>query len=704
MAGRTRRRALRACLTLALATTVALFAALPALAHLERTAYWPDPAADTSVSPAAGGTVPTARSLESAVPAALLRQFSAPVRQAKRKHHRAKRHAKHHRTHKKAHSAQAVAAAPDSNTRVVCQPDSLTRVTQEIAAVQAAGFRVRPLGPLETLSAGQAAQLLAINKALFSICAYHEIQPAVTDSHNNDRVVIMPGVYTEPSSRAVPAFPPECEKYRQASDKGPGAVSYTYQYHCPNAQSAVAVIGRALGPGEDPPSSPLARPDPHGIPNRGACIRCNLQIEGSGPTPDDTVIDAGNPASGNGPPMGAKKDVALKVDRADGIVLRNMTVRHAAEHDAYILETNGYLMDHMKYFYAGEYGTLTFTSDYGLTENCEAVGNGDSGLYPGGAPDTGVLRDTRFYPTPRLNQEITRCDSHHNNLGYSGTMGNATHVVDNNFYDNTTGIATDSFFAGGHPGYPQDSAVFENNRIFSNNFNIYDPNSGIKSATPVPIGVGILIAGGDYNLVRNNYFWDNWRRGTMLLAVPDAISCAPTPSEGAPPCQPQGVASTSHDNRYQGNVMGRSPGGALLPNGVDFWWDQFPTNQGNCWYPNTGSDLTAGGITGDPSPPPVTGSTIPGFLPEDCGSPLNIGTGDPLKEAMLVDCAENGNDGICEWYQPPAKPGSPRARRQAAQVRADEQRLSFQSLSAPTCELLGGSGGTLTCPGFQRRI
>ena len=52
----------------AVAATTAMLA-LPALAlaHLERPSYWPDPAADTSVSPAAGGKVPHARSLSSAV-------------------------------------------------------------------------------------------------------------------------------------------------------------------------------------------------------------------------------------------------------------------------------------------------------------------------------------------------------------------------------------------------------------------------------------------------------------------------------------------------------------------------------------------------------------------------------------------------------------------------------------------------------------
>jgi len=58
--------------------------------------------------------------------------------------------------------------------------------------------------------------------------------------------VIMPGIYTEPGSRAVPAFPKDCDQYRTTSDHGAGAVSYEYQYHCPNAQSLVAVIGRGL--------------------------------------------------------------------------------------------------------------------------------------------------------------------------------------------------------------------------------------------------------------------------------------------------------------------------------------------------------------------------------------------------------------------------------------------------------------------------
>jgi hypothetical protein len=651
-------------------TAIACFLGLAvptaALAHVERTSYWPDPRPDTSVKPAAGGAVPKARSL-----------------------------------------ASALNGRARGSTRVVCQTGSLSRLRHSIRRAEASGFSNRPTEPPHKLGRKAGRRLLRINQRLYKRCRYHQIQPAVSASHNNDRVVIMPGIYTEPKSRAVPSFPPQCERYRTESDHGAGAVSYAYQFHCPNAQSLVSVIGRALGPGQDPATSPTGRPDPHGIPNLGACIRCNMQIEGSGVDADDTVIDAGRVASGDGAPIDPKKDVGLKADRADGIVLRNFTARHAAEHDVYILETDGYRMTRMKFFYAGEYGALMFTSDHGLTDTCEAAGNGDSGVYPGGAPDTGTRRDTRFYPTFRLNQTITHCDSHHNNLGYSGTMGNATHVVDNNFYDNTTGIATDSFFAGGHPGYPQDSSLFERNRIYSNNFNVYAPNSDVKSAVPVPIGVGILIAGGVDDTVSGNYIYDNWRRGTMLIAVPDAISCAPNPDEGAPPCTPQGAATTSNGNRYFDNVMSRAPDGRRMPNGVDFWWDEFPTNSGNCWFRNQGADGTTTGITSDPPPPPVEGTSLPKFLPEDCASPSNVGVGDARKESVLLGCVADFAQGnydatVCDWFEPPAKPGGGGGGTAGGlALPAPGGKIT---LTTRLCDLLGGEGGTLTCTPFLGRI
>ncbi len=276
-------------------------------------------------------------------------------------------------------------------------------------------------------------------------------------------------------------------------------------------------------------------------------------------------------ASGDGAPIDPVKDVGIRADRADGIVIRNVKVRHAAEHDIYVLESDGYLLDRFKTFYAGEYGVLTFVEDHGLMQNCEAAGNGDSGLYPGAGADTGNQRDTSIYPEFRYSQEIRYCDSHHNASGYSGTDGNATHVDNNNFYDNALGFTTDVFTAPGHPGFPQDSDLVENNNFYSNNFNPYVPGSDVVPTVPVPVGTGLWIAGGNDNIVRNNHFYDNWRRGTMVFAVPDQVVCGPAgidPTQLAG-CNPTAVPpSTSYRNQFYGNVMGRSPDGTVQPNGT----------------------------------------------------------------------------------------------------------------------------------------
>src|SRR3954454_5528742 len=301
--------------------------AMPAasLAHVERPAYWPDPAPDCSIKPCAGGDVPKPRSLSSAL--------------------------KKSRTGK---------------TRVVCQSDSMSRLLNSVGAARKQGWNDRPTLPLRRMSLSQARSFTRLNRKFWSRCRYQSIQQAVNASDNNDRIVIMPGVYDEPASRARPTLDPACKKYTQDSPGGAG-LSYRYQFNCPNDQALVNILGRGLGSQSDEngPGAPEdpARKDRHGIPDNGPCIRCNLQIDGSGVKPSDVAIDSGDTRAGDGGPsaVGSAKAVALKVDRADGLVLRNFTVRHSKEHSLYILETDGYLMDRMHCLYAGEYGHLTFT-------------------------------------------------------------------------------------------------------------------------------------------------------------------------------------------------------------------------------------------------------------------------------------------------------------------------------------------------------
>jgi len=613
---RTRRRVLAAWIA---GMVAALTAASAAFAHVERPSYFPDPAPDTAVTPAAGGGVPKVRSLASSL------KRSAP-----------------------------------GNTRVVCQPGSLKRAVRSIRRARRNGYEIRPTDR-RRMSARQARRLTRLNQLLAQRCRYREIQPAVTASGNNDRVVVMPGIYVEPTARAKPTNDQSCNQYRTNGDK-PGeegtALSYAFQANCPNDQNLVAVIGRAAS-SEPDPSPP--RENRHGIPNAGPCVRCNLQIEGSGVTADDTVIEAGDVTKGNGGPSGEghKKDVAIRADRADGFVLRNISTRHAGEHGIYVHETDGYMLDRFKAYYNRLYGTLTFASDHGVQQNCDAAGHGDSGLYPGGAPETGQQRPAGT--EERLNQKIQLCDLRHNLAGYSGTNGNSVHVTNNKIYGNSLGIQTDVVTGAGHPGYPGDSALFENNHIYSNNFNPYDPDSDVKPSFPFPVGTGLWIAGGNHHKVRANHFYDNWRRGTMLFSVPDSLVCGPGAGGNEQAGCKSGEVSTSHYNRTFQNRMGITPDGRLDPNGTDFWWDKFSGSRGNCWFDNQ----SLARITTDP----------PGGLPDCQGGTQpeqSMGTGDP-NEQELISCVaafESRNfdpEGPCPWIRTPPEPseskdGSPLAR------------------------------------------
>jgi hypothetical protein len=366
-----------------------------------------------------------------------------------------------------------------------------------------------------------------------------------------------------------------------------------------------------------------------------------------------------------------------------------------------VTETDGYLLDRFKTFYAGAYGVLTFVEDHGVMQNCEAVGNGDSGLYPGSGAATTDKRYLPFYPEYRYSQVVRWCDSHHNTSGFSGTNSHGTLVTENNFYDNALGYTTDVFTAPGHPGFPQHGNVVEKNNFYDNNFNPFAEDSEVEPFIPAPVGTGLWIAGGNANEVRDNKFYDNWRRGMMLFAVPDALVCGPPPvgsSTPVPGCNVLGL-STSYDNRVHHNQMGVSPGGEVKPNGLDFWWDSFPLNTGNCWWANTAAPGKK--VTSSPgSLPGCLGGTAPA---------TSIGTGNVLNEAELVACFAGftvsgfprGNDTLCSWAVTPTQPGSATAL--SADTAAQKEGLAAicanglaTRLCTPFLTKLKGLGGKAT--------
>ncbi len=479
------------------------------------------------------------------------------------------------------------------------------------------------------------------NQKLRSKCRFATIQMAVNFARNGYRIKVLPGVYTE--SRWINDPPPGCE----GQYSNTGAMSYEQHLQCPNAQNLIAILGDTNG-------------------DRVCDAKCDIQIEGTGDDPGDVKI------------LGQKVKLnVIRADRADGVYLKNFTVQYSDFNNIYVLETNGFRVDEIVSRYSREYGILSFASDHGIYENCDASYSGDSGVYPGSGPNARHGQPDAHGHTYGI--EIRNCNSHDNTIGMSGTAGNGTWAHDNRFHDNSTGVTTDSF-AGGHPGMPQDNSKWSRNLIYSNNNDLFnDERDAYCQQVPweqrdpqkvcptfqVPVGTGHLIAGGNANVVEQNYVFDNWRRGTMLHWVPAALRGEEDAGK---------TYDTSANNRYTGNCMGVRPAdlsnvnfsacqGASDPNGVDFWWDEeegqdcieeqpgcvdTDSVNGNCWGGNSGS---GGQYTSDP----------PALLLPNCPGLDAFRAGNSAKQATLVPCAtwnpaDNTDPPGCDWFTRPSEP------------------------------------------------
>jgi hypothetical protein len=514
--------------------------------------------------------------------------------------------------------------------RVVCKDSSPRR----IAAMKR--------GPLKTR-----------NQELLQECKFRSIQSAInTITEPNTSIYILPGVYAErkwankerseycsnletssdnPLEEVdyIGSVPdPSAEDDEEPSD--PVALAYSDQKRCAHNLNLITIFG------DGTPKDDSIKCDSE---------FCGTQLVGTGANRKSVIIDN----------KFAKLN-AIRADRAGGVYMRNFTVQQAEFNAVYVMETDGFVMDRLIARGNDEYGILAFASDHGLIQRSNAYYNGDSGIYPGSASD--LNGDNTDFEANRYAIVIRRNRSHHNTLGYSGTAGNSVLSYKNRFYRNAAGIATDSLFPG-HPGLPQDHARWTNNWIYANNINYYERHvftgdcekpieergylqGTVCPVVPVPVGTGVLVAGGNYNSTDDNYIFNNWRYGTMHFWVPAALRDEFDPAK---------QRDTSHYNRTFGNVFGIKPNGDIAHNGMDSWWDD--EGDGNCWTDNESS--REGGFTHN-------------FAP-NAGDPLACPEGsvdNPLGDVKLagfVSCAAyDRNDPDfrdppeCNWFDSPPKP------------------------------------------------
>jgi len=452
-------------------------------------------------------------------------------------------------------------------------------------------------------------------------CRYRHIQQAVDAAVTGDRILIMPGVYREEPSRAIPVKDPKCagEEYWESSGDNhqeDGRVpTFAHQAVCPNARNLIAIIGDSLSD-ED----------------KRCDQKCNLLIHGMGRKPADVTIENDR----------LKQDV-IRADRADGFQLRNVLVEQSGYNNVDVVETNGFRLTHIVARWAKNYGLLSFASDNGLYAHIDAYGNGDSGVYPGSGPEGHCKR---------YGIEVRHVNSHDNVIGHSGTAGNGTWIHHSKFHHNSAGISADSF-APGHPGMPQDCSKWEDNEVYSNNFNPFqDDNEAYCNSTPFEkrkkevvcpqflavVGTGFMLYGVNDNLIKGNRIYDNWRSGMRLFWVPSALRGENSPAE---------QSDTSNGNRTLTNSFGVDPDGKSSPNGNDVYWDE--QGRGNCWNDNAVA-------------PGKSLKSDPVVLP-DCDDPLQsvLPVSRPDKTAGDAPCAlwhprDNTDPPGCAWFDTPPKP------------------------------------------------
>lgn len=521
----------------------------------------------------------------------------------------------------------------NDRSRVVCKPSSPRR----IAAM--------PGGRMKRIS-----------RQLLDDCSFRSIQSAInTVQRRRTSIYVLPGTYSERKwvkkprstycsnlstesanpvaessyigSISEPGERPQADGLEAETGSDPIALSYADQRRCPGNLNLISVFGD-----KTPKNSSISCDNKY----------CGLQLVGTGARMTDVTID-----------NKFQKLNAIRADRAGGIVIKNLTAQQAEFNAIYVLETDGFLLDHVTTRGNDEYGILSFASDHGVIQRTNNYYNGDSGIYPGSASD--LNGDNANFEVTRYAIEIRYNRSHDNALGYSGTAGNSVYAHHNRFYDNATGIATDSLFPG-HPGLPQDHARWSRNRIYSNNTNYYTEyvdtgvcdkpiekrgyiDGTVCPVIPTPVGTGVLIAGGNFNSTDHNWIYDNWRYGTMQFWVPAPLRDEMDPSK---------LYDTSNHNRTFANQMGIQPNGEIAHNGLDHWWDD--QGVGNCWEDNVYSrGAQTDNFTVNPGPCADGGSV---FVP-----------GAPVKDAGFLSCSQyDRNDPEmrhppeCEWFDSPTRP------------------------------------------------
>jgi plastocyanin len=199
---------------------------------------------------------------------------------------------------------------------------------------------------------------------------------------------------------------------------------------------------------------------------------------------------------------GFKLDNGVEVLGADGVAVENMTARNFTLNGFFWTDATGYRGSYLTATRNNDYGVYAFNSTDGIFEHVYGSGSPDAAVYIGQCIPCNAL--------------VTDVLAEYNGLGYSGTNAGGNLIITNSVWRrNRVGIVPNTLDSEANP--PQREATVVGNLVYDNN------NEKTPAIDAAILGMynGILVAGGNDNLVRHNRVFDHDITGIGVVPIPD---------------------------------------------------------------------------------------------------------------------------------------------------------------------------------------
>ena len=322
-----------------------------------------------------------------------------------------------------------------------------------------------------------------------------------------------------------------------------------------------------------------------------------LTIMGTKSNPRKTILEGKNAKGELGPAQNGIEAIDV-----NGLVLKNMWARNYESNGFFVhadvgsgQHCKGYTMDNLLASGNRSYGLFAKGCLGGKMVNSAGFHQGDSAFYVGETPcdkTNFTVHGTEAQALPEeaavdAAQERRKLRKRARLLGHELEV--RPHNVESDFFNNGAGIVPNTLDSEGYE--PNGWNVFEKNNVFWNNYNYFLAASAFKTVSGglgklgsitvnYPTGVGIVLYGGDANVVKQNNVFGNYKWGIASFSGPGEIYVAN-----------EGDDAKNVNNQIVENSMGRD---GADPNGeFDFWNDA--SGGGNCWGGNTAGSSFAPG-------------------------------------------------------------------------------------------------------------